>query len=180
MSYEPELNKAYLRARYVEQRKEMLDYLGGKCVDCGSTESLEIDHIDWRTKSFTVGGLYGLSRLPEVYAEMDKCQLLCREHHAEKTKQDLAEQRRENLNYAEVRHGSKTCWMKTKCRCELCNESRRAWNDARNTARRATGGDKRQKYGRPSDHGEILHYRRGCRCDLCRAANAVYAKTLKD
>lgn len=179
MSYAPELNKEYLRERYAEQRQDMLDYLGGKCVGCGATESLEIDHIDWRTKSFTVSRLYGLSRLPEVYAEMDKCQLLCTECHTEKTKQDLAEQRRENPNYAQVQHGSKTGWMKTKCRCGPCNESRRVWNDARKETRRKVSGEGRGEYGRPAEHGEILMYRRGCKCRPCKDANNAYAKTLR-
>ena len=31
--------KAAKRERYIQ-------YLGGKCIDCGSTEKLEFDHVD--------------------------------------------------------------------------------------------------------------------------------------
>ncbi len=31
------------------KRLELIERLGGKCVKCGATEDLEIDHIDGRT-----------------------------------------------------------------------------------------------------------------------------------
>ena len=179
MSYPPEKNKAYLAERYASQRQDMLDYMGGRCVNCGSEEELEFDHIDWRTKSFTIGRLYGLHKLESVYEELKKCQILCNPCHRDKTKQDLQEQRKENPRFVPAQHGTRTGWMRTKCKCDLCEVSRRAWHDERNANRRAESGNKRGKYGRPAEHGEILMYRRGCKCDLCRAANAAYAKTLR-
>ena len=179
MSYPKEKNKEYLAKRYAEQRREFLDFLGGRCVRCGSDEELEFDHIDWRTKSFTVARLYGLARLKTVYEELKKCQILCKSCHRDKTKQDMREQREENPRYLPTKHGARTGWMKTKCDCTPCAAAKRAWHDERNAVRRAEGGSKRGPYGKPSNHGERLHYRRGCRCDLCRAANTAYTRELQ-
>lgn len=163
-----ECNTCYHRRYYHEKRrKPVYEYLGGCCVKCGATENLEIDHIDPEQKSFNISD--NLTFDDRLRAELDKCQLLCAGCHVRKT----ISQR------TPFRHGTAYAWMKLKCRCEPCNESRRAWNEARNEARRKAGSNKRSKYGRPAEHGEILMYRRGCRCDLCRAANTAYAKTLR-
>lgn len=72
-------------------------------------------------------------------------------------------------------HGTVYGWMQKRCDCEVCGKARREWNDARNEQRRK-GSKKRGQYGRPSAHGEALHYRRGCRCEECRGANAAAAR----
>tara|TARA_B100001113_G_C20646390_1_gene421485 strand:- start:36 stop:539 length:504 start_codon:yes stop_codon:yes gene_type:complete len=62
--------------------QEMKDKLGNKCVKCGSTENLEFDHIDPKTKCFNVNPQDSWEKtLPELY----KCQLLCKPCHTEKT-----------------------------------------------------------------------------------------------
>lgn len=179
MSYAPEKNKTYLAERYRSQMDEFIHRLGGECVRCGCSDSLEIDHVDWRTKSFTIAGLYGVNRLSEVIEELKKCQLLCKSCHEEKTRNDLREQRTENPHYPQAKHGTRTGWMKTGCRCEECDNARRVWNDERNEKRRGEN-PRRGQYGRPAEHGEILMYRRGCKCEKCRAANAQYAKSLRE
>ena len=69
---------------YYRKRQAAIDYLGGKCVVCGCVTNLEFDHNDPTTKEMGVSRF--LRRKEEVYkAELDKCQLLCYEHHKEKT-----------------------------------------------------------------------------------------------
>jgi hypothetical protein len=58
--------------------------LGSACAHCGSTEDLEFDHIDPATKSGLIIDL--ASRRADVFwAEVRKCQLLCRSCHRAKT-----------------------------------------------------------------------------------------------
>jgi hypothetical protein len=68
-------------------REILIEKLGGKCVECGCTESLEFDHIDPSTKSFNIAA--GYTKPKEVLLEeVAKCQLLCNKCHIEKTKKD--------------------------------------------------------------------------------------------
>lgn len=77
---------AWLRKFKADKNKkrklEAIDVLGGKCVQCGKIEDLEIDHIDKKTKSFAI------SRPPSeksFWEELKKCQLLCKRCHREKS-----------------------------------------------------------------------------------------------
>lgn len=130
MTYTPEQNAAYLRKRYAEQMKEFHEALGGKCVRCGSTEEIEIDHIDRTTKSFNIGRLWAKKDLPKVYEELAKCQLLCRTHHIEKTTIEFTGEDRG------MTHGTLYAWMKKGCSCDVCAKAKRKWHDARNAKRR--------------------------------------------
>jgi 5-methylcytosine-specific restriction endonuclease McrA len=89
--------KVYMReyrARWEKRRRAeriafAREYLGGKCARCGSTRNLDCDHIDPTTKKF------GLTDRPGVswdvwFAELQKCQLLCRVCHTKKTKNEDA------------------------------------------------------------------------------------------
>lgn len=120
-SYTPEQNREYLRRRYREQMDAFIAHLGGFCVVCGSSEDLQIDHIDPSTKCFTVAKLWPRKKLPEVYAELQKCQLLCVPHHIEKTAAEQSAARSGTFT-----HGTLYGWMKAKCGCEVCAESKRA------------------------------------------------------
>jgi hypothetical protein len=69
-------------------RQILIEKLGGKCVECGCTETLEFDHIDPSTKSFNISA--GYHKPKEVLEEeLSKCQLLCNKCHIEKSKKDL-------------------------------------------------------------------------------------------
>ena len=69
-------------------REILLEKLGGKCVQCGSTKALEFDHIDPKTKSFNISA--GYNKPKEILEkELSKCQLLCNKCHIEKSKKDL-------------------------------------------------------------------------------------------
>lgn len=151
----------YHREYSNKRRQRMIDYLGGHCVICGTTENLEFDHVDRDKKSFNIQKNMTLSN-PDVRAELDKCQLLCNEHHREKTA-------RENSGF---KHGTDYAWMKKHCSCAMCLEAKDKWNESRNAKRRKSGGRVKGPYNRPTTHGENLHYGRGCRCALCKKAHA--------
>jgi hypothetical protein len=157
----------YHRNYHYIRRQRIWDYLGGKCVRCGRTDNLEVDHIDRTKKSFNISRNMTLN--DEVRAELDKCQLLCADHHHEKTAQ-------ENTRYV---HGATRMWMKKKCRCDVCLEAQRAWYDARNERRRGKPGGIRGPYNLPAECGTNKKYWRGCHCDACRAAHAAYERDRK-
>jgi 5-methylcytosine-specific restriction endonuclease McrA len=77
-----------------EQRKVRRDRLraewieaNGPCRHCGSRDDLQIDHVDPAAKSFTINFE---RRLADVYAELAKCQVLCKPCHKAKTAADIA------------------------------------------------------------------------------------------
>ena len=172
---------AYHRAYYQDVRRpSILEYVGGtdpRCAQCGSREGLETDHVDPDQKSFNISRNMTVNN-PLVQAELDKCQLLCSECHLaksmdEKRARDIARNGPDGF-----RHGSMYGWMKAKCSCSTCGQAKREWNDARNDTRRRASTNPRGRYGRESRHGERLHYKRGCRCDECKAASAAYSRRL--
>ena len=68
-----------------ERKEHLVERLGGKCVECGTTHLLEFDHIDPLSKSFTIAQKM-TANIELLYKEVDKCQLLCRYCHYEKTR----------------------------------------------------------------------------------------------
>ena len=78
----PRLYNSYMKTK-AEKRSEWLSNRGS-CVKCGSSENLEIDHIDPRTKSRRIQDVWGLSAKNRE-AELAKCQILCRTCHIKKS-----------------------------------------------------------------------------------------------
>jgi len=76
----------YSKERRDNQRKILLERLGGKCAHpgCNETKNLQFDHIDPKTKSFVISTYLSCS-MEKLIPEVDKCQLLCPKHHLEKT-----------------------------------------------------------------------------------------------
>lgn len=108
-----EERRAYYLARYYTKRAWMISELGGKCARCGSTEGLEIDHIDASTKTLDVSRCWALS--PEkIKEELKKCQVLCGDHHKQKSLEDG------DCASGLSRHGTIHMYCKFKCRCEAC------------------------------------------------------------
>ena len=87
--------RVYMLRKYHARRAEAISYLGGQCDDCGTIDELEIDHISWREKSIPLNKLWSVSK-KRFWSELDKCHLLCKRCHIEKTKQDHYEQRLEH------------------------------------------------------------------------------------
>jgi hypothetical protein len=76
------LQRKYTSEKAMCRKLKAIIELGGKCVHCGLTACLELDHIDRSTKSFPI------SRPPSEKAfreELKKCQVLCRWCHREKS-----------------------------------------------------------------------------------------------
>lgn len=121
----PDVHKDYFMNRYHTKKARWIELLGGECVECGSIEELEFDHIDPTTKLFTITSGWALAE-ERVLEELQKCQLLCKEHH--KLKSDLEQA---------VEHGSGLSG-KRNCKCDPCkvrkNEYMRAWKRSRKLA----------------------------------------------
>lgn len=115
-SYTPEERRAYMNAYYAKRMSEAVASLGGACAVCGTTEQLEFDHIDPSTKIDCVTSLAMRSR-KLFFAEVAKCQLLCKEHHIEKTR---AEGSLKGRPPQPIKHGTEWAYKRHKCRCELC------------------------------------------------------------
>jgi len=149
-------------------RETTIAYLGGVCVVCGSTEDLEIDHIDESQKEFSVSTYWGTSDKESLQREIDKCQLLCYTHHLEKS----IEYRRKIA--PPYKHGTMYSCYKRKCVCEICEAAKKVFGERKNAKR---SKNKRAKTHLLSDeeiaHGTVIRYGRGCRCDECRGANAL-------
>jgi hypothetical protein len=123
----------YMRRYYRMRMDRAIAYLGGACAQCGSTEDLEIDHVDPSVKSFTIASAGWKKSWEILKAELQKCQLLCSQHHRVKTSGDLG-----------VPHGGgksgKMAWVNGKrrgCPCELCTARRREYNATFRPRRRA-------------------------------------------
>lgn len=102
---------AYKKQWHDRRKQKAIDILGGGCVVCGTTDNLEFDHIDPNTVEFRIipGLRLAWSR---VLKELEKCQLLCRDHHWDKTRKDR------NLN--DGKHGIIGMYTNRGCRCVAC------------------------------------------------------------
>jgi hypothetical protein len=99
--------------------KRRADWLADKaCATCGSTERLEIDHIDPATKDPKLKGKAGTGRLwswsdERRQAELAKCQVLCEIHHKMKT---------HRWTKPELPHGRGR--YDKGCRCYVCRSAK--------------------------------------------------------
>ena len=84
MAFTTEQHREYQRKRRIERLALAVERLGGKCVKCGRTDDLQFDHIEPGSKTRKVSEATNWS-LERFLAEVDKCQLLCKQCHDEKT-----------------------------------------------------------------------------------------------
>ena len=108
---------AYMNRRYHTRRAAAIAHLGGRCTECGSTDNLEIDHIDRATKSFDLAKAWS-GRQSVYMAELSKCQLLCRDHHRMKSAAESS-----------VEHGGGASGKKN-CPCRPCRARKSEYNRA--------------------------------------------------
>lgn len=88
-------NSAKYRKKARQQFKEKslliknrwIQFLGGKCSSCGSTQNLEFHHKDPRTKEMNLGNSWTHDP-KKVEAEVKKCILLCKKCHRELHKRE--------------------------------------------------------------------------------------------
>ena len=99
------------------------------CFVCGSTDNLEIDHVDPARKISHKVWSWAVARRE---TELRKCQVLCHAHHLEKTAKERA---------GRLRHGTRSMYdhLANPCRCEECRVAHRKVVTARRRARRAVG-----------------------------------------
>mgnify|MGYP001588320722 FL=1 len=143
------------------------EYLGGKCILCGSGDSLEIDHIDWRTKLHTISSY--TNRSWEIFLEeLKKCQLLCSECHKDKTRKDLCEQK---TGERVQPHGTQWKYVKYGCRCDECVLANKEYNRIKKMKLFPGRVKRKQRVC-----GTNAMYKFGCRCDECRKASAAYMR----
>lgn len=109
---------AYQRRRYEERKAKALALLGGRCAECGARDSLEFDHIDPATKSFVVTTKFACLSWDSLKKELAKCQLLCTEHHKEKTLRDSG------TVSGRDSHGTLTSYRY--CKCDICRAAKSA------------------------------------------------------
>lgn len=101
--------------RYNERMLEARTLLGGKCIKCGEANDLELDHINPKTKSFTIGQMWNVRK--ELFdIEVNKCQLLCKRCHEEKTLLDKGQKSGKNT------HGTLTSYRY--CKCDICRKAK--------------------------------------------------------
>ena len=76
---------AKIRSRLLKHK--LIEYKGGKCEKCGYNKcdgALHFHHLDPTEKSFSISQInLGYITLEEITKEIDKCQLLCANCHAE-------------------------------------------------------------------------------------------------
>jgi len=123
---EKNYHRKYNRHRYHRLRNQYIEILGGKCVICGSTDSLQFDHIDPTTKLIDISKLLNYSQ-SIVIAELTKCQLLCKTHHLEKSMNNKELGGGHNrIDIAEANHGTSIMYHKFKCKCDECRNWKRS------------------------------------------------------
>ena len=101
----------------LKRRSLFLELLGGECVNCGTSDNLEFDHVIREDMSFRIGTAI-LMRLDKVLVELQKCQLLCHDCHVEKTNTEY-------IRTTGLSHGTASGYVNHKCRCDICTK---AWN----------------------------------------------------
>lgn len=176
----------YMAERRKKRKADLTRLLGGKCVRCGATDHLEIDHKNAKEKAFSLSGK-GLDRSWQtILQESKKCQLLCHACHILKSKESGDNPGGHNKGidkYGEPipEHGHESRY-KSGCRCLEC---RRAQYEAK--IRRGDITGKRKTYGfieAQIEHGTrkgyLMERRKGFEaCAACKSANAAYKREFR-
>ena len=82
-----ESTKIAMREKMRKNRAHYVGLMGGKCVKCGTTENLEIDHINPEDKTLRTSSMWSRKH-DTIMEELSKCQLLCCDCHKEKTREE--------------------------------------------------------------------------------------------
>lgn len=108
--------REYQLAWINERRLSWIAGQGGKCAKCGSTKSLEVDHIDPATKLCNPRSIWSRS-IEFRTSELAKCQVLCEECHKVKSDVELT---------IDHPHGTYARYKK-RCRCDACKAAVAQW-----------------------------------------------------
>lgn len=110
--------------RYLAKRRtDAKRHLGGVCVRCGTEMALEFDHRDPATKVITIASAIALHWSWErLLVELDKCQLLCRPCHRDKSRA-AGELGGGHNRVVAPQHGTAVMYgAPHRCRCDECRE----------------------------------------------------------
>lgn len=110
-----EYARDYQRQRYEQRKIEALSLLGGVCVDCGSDEDLQFDHVDPKTKFTEVSMMLSKYSWKRIKQELDKCVLRCPPCHSAKSNA--------NGDNHTVEHGGGLSGKKN-CPCPPCKDKK--------------------------------------------------------
>lgn len=120
----------YMKARRLKRRLQLIELLGGKCTDCDTTENLEFNHIDRDSKLFELSGKSLDTKWEVILEEANKCELVCKEHHLERTREQYESGQikiwndKKHLPYI---HGTMRCYQEQGCRCDFCKNAKRVY-----------------------------------------------------
>jgi 5-methylcytosine-specific restriction endonuclease McrA len=104
-----EYMREYKIGYYRRRRDNYIAQLGGVCIECGTPDNLEFDHVDASQKLFDVSQIFNRSDAV-IQEELTKCVLRCKIHHLEKTRE---------LDLGAVEHGGGASGKKN-CPCSPC------------------------------------------------------------
>ncbi len=111
----------YATAWRIRVKEKLIAYKGGKCERCGYDKSVprayDFHHRDASQKDFGIG-TYKVLNFEKLKKEVDKCDLLCRNCHAE-IHDELQKAERQKLLEAH------TNWLKSRLqetKCKQCNK----------------------------------------------------------
>lgn len=105
-----EYMRQYMLRRYYLRKEKAIRQLGGRCLDCGTTEDLQFHHIDPDKKLFTIGSILNGVSETKLNEELEKCALLCKPCHKERHMR------------TELCHGMAWAYQ-SGCRCEACTNA---------------------------------------------------------
>jgi len=111
-------------ARVWMAKRRAAHFHGKACAICGSTNRLELDHIDPAQKTHHC--IWSWSDVRRN-AELAKCQILCHACHRAKTFVQSA---------PPAVHGTRTRAIRKKCACPKCQSFRESYNAHRRERRR--------------------------------------------
>jgi len=81
MGYKDKEKQRRYQREWMRKRRQYY-FKDKECIDCGSRENLEIDHIDPNKKWTHSFWSYSWEK---IYKELEKCQILCSSCHKQKT-----------------------------------------------------------------------------------------------
>jgi len=106
--------REYQQQWRLQRRQDWINSQGGCCVECGSIERLEVDHINAELKTMSATSIW--TRRQEVRdEELANCQVLCYDCHKKKTKKWYDDNRK---------HGTVHMYERFKCRCGPCKKAK--------------------------------------------------------
>jgi hypothetical protein len=95
--------REYARIWMAKRRQDWIDSQGGKCVQCGSVDRLEVDHIDPSLKVWTPSNIWSRKQ-EDRDRELAKCQILCDKCHSIKNSEQWHDTN--NIPVGEDHHSS--------------------------------------------------------------------------